>query len=490
MARAYQILGRLGSGGMAEVYLAKTKGVAGFEKKVAIKIILSNYVSNPQLTAMLIDEARIATRLNHANIVQVQDLGRTGERYYIVMEYVEGSNLARIIERATEKQEILPVNLACYVCRQILSALIFVHERKDENGRPLCLVHRDISPPNVLISKAGEVKLADFGIAKANSSTIETEAGVIRGKASYMSPEQVCSKQLDARSDLFALGIVFHELLTGCSLFSAGSQMEIMEQVRQAKIPPPSKQNSQVPTALDEVVLKALAQDPQDRYASARKFDQALDEVVRSANLHASAIELESWLKNTMPPLELDTSPKPGEVLEFESSLDELPSGTQPLIEAIEPKKERSKSSLLWAIISLGLGILIVVMVLLFSGKPKTDPEPKAIKPETTKVVAPKPVPPVVIEKKEEEKPKKKLKVSVGQGVLFINSDPWARVIVDGKNTGITTPTVDGIKLKAGKHKITLINPKLELSYSFKIDIKKDEEIKRFFDLRKVGTQH
>ncbi|MFC1654710.1 serine/threonine-protein kinase, partial [Myxococcota bacterium] len=208
MGGPYRIVGRIGSGGMAEVFLGKAVGVAGFEKDVAVKSILPAYTLDPTLTAMLIEEARLATHLNHTNVVQVLDLGKMGDRYFIVMEYVDGADLDSILKNAKETGRQLPPALACRIVRQVLSGLKFVHEREDAAGRPLHLVHRDVSPPNIMLSVAGEVKLTDFGIAKARNSTLVTEAGMIRGKVSYMSPEQASGGDLDHRSDLFSLGIV------------------------------------------------------------------------------------------------------------------------------------------------------------------------------------------------------------------------------------------------------------------------------------------
>jgi serine/threonine protein kinase len=187
----------------------------------------------------------------------------------------------------------------------VLAGLKFVHEREDASGRPLRLVHRDVSPPNIMLSSAGEVKLTDFGIAKARNSTLVTEAGMIRGKVSYMSPEQASGGDLDHRSDLFSLGIVLWELLTGRRLFPGDNQIQLLQEVRDPKIAPPSSINPEIPGPLDEVVLGALAKSPEDRHQTARDFDRALDKALTKSNLGATTTDLESWLKDNLPPRKL-----------------------------------------------------------------------------------------------------------------------------------------------------------------------------------------
>src|SRR5687768_16231380 len=211
----YQLLDLLARGGMAEVYRAKSHGVEGFEKVLVIKRILPELGENPQFVEMFINEAKIAVTLSHANIVQVFDLGRADESYFIAMEYVAGYDLATVLARGHRLGRPIPQELAVYVVSELAKGLDYAHRRRDAQLRPLNIVHRDVSPQNVLISFESEVKLTDFGIAKAAlavSSEENTEAGVLKGKYAYMSPEQARGEEVDSRTDMFALGVVLHEL--------------------------------------------------------------------------------------------------------------------------------------------------------------------------------------------------------------------------------------------------------------------------------------
>jgi len=471
---------------MAEVFLGKAMGVAGFEKDVAVKSILPAYTLDPTLTAMLIEEARLATHLNHTNVVQVLDLGKMGDRYFIVMEYVDGADLDSVLKHAGR----IPPALAGRIVRQVLSGLKFVHEREDASGRPLHLVHRDVSPPNIMLSAAGEVKLTDFGIAKARNSTLVTEAGMIRGKVSYMSPEQAQGGDLDHKSDLYSLGIVLWELLTVRRLFQGENQIQLLQEVRDPEIDPPSSINPEIPAPLDEVVLKALAKSPDDRYPTARDFDRALEKALSKSDLRASAADLESWLKQNLPPRNIEPLPKQGDEITFEST--PPPPGTALITPPAAPDRVRVRVRVrvVTATVALLLGIAAVVIILWSPWKPEPPPTPPPALPPPPPV-AEEPQPPEDAGVVPDEPPPEKAVVKPrGKGTLVLNSEPWAKVLVDGKDTGLTTPTVDGLKLPAGRHKITLVNPELEISTTIVVVIKKGETIKRFVDLKKEGVQH
>jgi serine/threonine-protein kinase len=499
---------------MAEVFLGKAMGVAGFEKDVAVKSILPAFTSDPQLTAMLIEEARLATYLNHTNVVQVLDLGKMGDRYFIVMEYVDGADLDSVLKNAREKGQELSPALAGRIVRQVLAGLAFVHERQDSSGNSLNLVHRDVSPPNIMLSLAGEVKLTDFGIAKARTSTLVTEAGVIRGKVSYMSPEQAQGGDLDHRGDLFSLGIVLWELLASRRLFAGDDQIQLLQEVREAKIDPPSTVNPKIPAPLDQAVLRALSRSPADRYQTARDFDRALDRALTRSNLRATAADLEAWLKDAIPPGKIEPLPRDGDEIIFESA--PPPSGTAVLLvpgsQPAKPHpgpglKDRSRarslppsrfkgSRLLLAILALPIGIAAAVLILWSPWKPASPSRPPAVLPspvvEEPEDVPERQAPPenVVGVAVDETPPEKIVKKPRGKGTLVLNSEPWARVIVDGRDTGVTTPTVGGIRLPVGRHKITLVNPELEISKTIVLEIKLGETLKRFVDLKKEGVQH
>jgi TonB family protein len=279
----YELLERIASGGMAELFRARRSGVEGFQKIVAIKKILPHIADNDEFITMFADEAKVAAQLNHPNIVHIYDLGKIeAGGYFIAMEYVEGTDLRTILRTGREVGTPLPIPLAVYVASKVASALDYAHRRRDARGEELRIVHRDVSPQNILISYEGEIKLCDFGIAKADRKVSRTESGSLKGKLQYMSPEQAWGKPIDHRSDLFSLGCVLHEMLTGERLFRGDSDMTILELVRKADVPPPSRINPDVPAALDQIVLKALAREPGDRYGTGSEMLRDLEAILYS----------------------------------------------------------------------------------------------------------------------------------------------------------------------------------------------------------------
>jgi TonB family protein len=278
----YEILERIASGGMAELYRARRRGVEGFEKIVAIKKILPHLADNEGFITMFADEAKLAAQLNHPNIVHIYDLGKIEGGYFIAMEHVEGRDLRAILDSARDLSMPLPVPLAIYVASKVASALDYAHRRRDGEGRDLHIVHRDVSPQNILISYEGDIKLCDFGIAKAASKVSQTESGALKGKIQYMSPEQAWGNPIDRRSDLFSLGAVLYEMLTEQKLFRGDTDLTVLEKVRAAATSPPSAVNSEVPKTLDAIVLRALAKEPDDRYANASDLLRDLEQVLYS----------------------------------------------------------------------------------------------------------------------------------------------------------------------------------------------------------------
>jgi serine/threonine protein kinase len=272
----YQVIERIDAGGMAEIFKGRALSLDGIERPVAIKRILPSLSQNRKFLKMFIDEARLSMRLSHANIVQVFDVGRADDTYFLVMEFVDGSNVRRIVQKAAESGYQLPIAVALHVVIEICRGLATAHEASDATGSPLGIVHRDVSPPNILISWSGEVKITDFGLAKAVSQLERTEPGVVKGKFSYLSPEAAEGKDVDARSDIFSTGIILHELLTNRRLFMGKTDLETVDQVKKCQIPTPSSINDTVKPELDRIVLKALAKDRRRRYQSAREFGDEL----------------------------------------------------------------------------------------------------------------------------------------------------------------------------------------------------------------------
>jgi len=273
----YTLVERVAGGGMAEVFKAKRTGVEGFEKIVAVKRILHHLLDNQEFVEMFIDEAKVVAGLTHPNIVQIFDLGKLGETYFIAMEYVHGRDLRTILRRAKDRGLRVPLDLSAFVVSRVCDALDHAHRRKDDQGRPMRIVHRDVSPQNILISFEGDVKLTDFGIAKAATKAKATDRGALRGKLLYMSPEQASGQPMDRRSDVFSLGIVFYEMLTDRKPFLATSEKGILEMVRECRIDPPSKWNSRVPERFERIVGRALAKDPDQRYEDAGEMHRELE---------------------------------------------------------------------------------------------------------------------------------------------------------------------------------------------------------------------
>jgi eukaryotic-like serine/threonine-protein kinase len=287
---------------MAEVYLAKSEGAVGFEKPVALKRIHPRYALDEGFRQMLVDEARLSASLTHRNIVQTFDLVRVESSYVIVMEHVDGYDAHHVLEMLRREGRLFPIDLASHVIAELCRGLDYAHRHHDARGRPSGIVHRDVSPQNLLLSFAGEVKIADFGIARASSTQRESEAGVIKGKYFYMSPEQARAEPLDRRSDIFSAGVVFWELLVGERLHSQGDIGSLIDSVREAEVPPASILRREVPAALDAIVARATAPKPADRYADAGAMaDDLLAYLAHRPPLHATR-QLYALLSSVSPP--------------------------------------------------------------------------------------------------------------------------------------------------------------------------------------------
>jgi serine/threonine protein kinase len=296
----YRLVRQIAVGGMAEIHLAKTKGIAGFEKYVALKMIHPNFAEDEQFIQMLVDEAKIAVQLNHGNIAQTFDLGRVGDQFYITMEYVDGADLYKILRRGSEIDFEMPLDVCAFVAKEIASALDHAHRKRDHNGKTLGIVHRDVSPQNVLISFSGEVKLVDFGIAKATMKARQTAVGVIKGKYYYMSPEQAWGDQIDYRSDIFSAGIVLYEMMTGQMLYLEEDLHRLLDMVRKADIAPPSTLRKGIPPQLEKIVMHALDKDRRNRYQSASDFASDLERFLHTYSPVFTAAKVAGVIKNVI----------------------------------------------------------------------------------------------------------------------------------------------------------------------------------------------
>jgi serine/threonine protein kinase len=293
----YFLIDRLATGGMAELFLARQAGLDGFEKPVVIKRIRPHLSTQGSFVRMFLNEAKLAAQLNHPNIVQIYDLGRIGETYYIAMEYLFGRDMRRIIPKADEMGIPFPMVYALKIASSVLEGLYYAHQKADLYGNPLNIVHRDVTPENIFVSFDGMVKVLDFGIAKAATQVEKTKAGEIKGKVSYMSPEQCTGRPLDCRSDLFSLGIVLYEWLTGFKLFTGDSEIAVLKSITEGKIYAPSYFKSDIPEQVERILMKALEKDREKRYPSAWNMQYDIDQFLNQYEFSPSNIHLANFLK-------------------------------------------------------------------------------------------------------------------------------------------------------------------------------------------------
>ena len=292
----YQLLRRIAVGGMGELFLARASSFGGFEKLVAIKRILPILAEQPAFVAMFLDEARVAATLEHPNIVHVADLGHAGKDYFLVMPYLEGGDLAHLRRQLTARRRALPEALAVHIVTGVASGLDYAHAKRDRDGRLMGLVHRDVSPENIFVTFEGEVKLLDFGIARAAQVASHTDVGTRRGKARYMSPEQARGQPLDARSDIFALGVVLYELTTGALPFDAENDLAVLARIVAGAPLPPSQRIAGYPRSLEAIVMRALEVDPARRFQSAAELRDALRQHSRERQEMSSSVELGAFV--------------------------------------------------------------------------------------------------------------------------------------------------------------------------------------------------
>jgi serine/threonine-protein kinase len=282
----YEILGRIGMGGMAEVFRARATGPRGYQKDLIVKRILPQFAAHPDFVRAFVDEAKILGMLYHPNIVGIYDFGEDGARHYLALEYLDGPTLGSILVELRAAGKKLPFGAVVFVAREVCRGLIAVHALQDARGRPMNVIHRDVTPSNVMTTRTGAVKLLDFGIAKIAGSDNVTRVGQIKGKAGYLAPEQILGGAVDARVDLFSLGVVLHEMLSLEPLFHGeGGDMGAVYRTLEKVIPPPSSFRADTPPDFDRVVLKALSREPAKRYQTAVEMERELDAAFEASGL-------------------------------------------------------------------------------------------------------------------------------------------------------------------------------------------------------------
>ncbi|MFN0252889.1 MAG: protein kinase domain-containing protein [Kofleriaceae bacterium] len=396
----YRIVKRLAIGGMGEIFLAREHGVAGLERLVVVKRMLPEMSERADSVALFVDEARIVAHLTHPNIVQIYELGQDGDAYFIAMEYVPGQNLARICERATKaSNRPLTTRLAAHIVAELAHGLHFAHEATDLDGKPLSIVHRDVSPHNCLLSVHGDVKVMDFGIAKAANTTHRTQTGVIRGKYAYMSPEQLAGQRVDAATDVYAAGVVLWELSLVRRMFKAKDELELIDLVRAGTFARPRDIDADYPRELEDIVMAALARDPSRRTPSAGELARQLRLFLSTTGAPVQRPELGELVRTLFPDVDhlaparalptLDTATRsmPGPELTASTTpqAPELQLVTAPSIAAAEvTAAPTSKSSIrsrvlgLGAVCVLAIGAAVVIKVRVASEDESSSSSPSA----------------------------------------------------------------------------------------------------------------
>ena len=454
----YVVRRKLAEGGMAELYLCSSRGPQGFEKDVVIKRIRPTLASDPQFVRMFIGEARLASRLNHPNVVQIFDFDQCDDSYYLAMEYVRGRSLAEVRKRCKARMTTLPPTLVAHIGAQIARGLHYVHGLS-QPGSAQGLVHRDVSPHNVLLSFDGAVKLTDFGIAQPSE---KSAPGRLKGKLAYMSPEQSRGEIVDARTDVFALGIVLWEMMTGGRLFEGNGDAAVLQAVRSSVIPPAARVNPDVPLDIDAVVMKALQRPPEQRYQTAQELERALAYCVFKRAQNLEEIDVGTFLRRLFAE-EFESKEASVAPVAWDSGVElrgDCPPAPppKPILGNRSGWRERGRMAL-----RLALGPLALV-ALVASPKLHSKPQDGSRVPPSTSEWHARPtsvrtsdlaatLAPAGTESLPELPPQ------TGDGTLVVKIAPWAFLSIDGRHRG----EVSGIRryrLPAGNHRLRLWHPR------------------------------
>ncbi len=429
----YKLLERINRGGMADVFLGLVPGGDGRGRTVAVKLLRSDISNLSELVPMFMDEAKLSVSLKHPNITKTYEFGRVDGYHFIVMEFVAGQDLRSVLDRLKVHGGVVSQRTAATVMSDVCQGLHYAHTAQDPMGQPIRIVHRDVSPQNILIGYDGKVRLIDFGIAKATSHVSQTQVGILKGKYAYMSPEQVLGEPVGPASDVFSAGVVLFELLTGRRLFTGNSDFSILERIRYAEVLPPTVVMPSVDPALEAVVLKALARDPEDRFGSALEMSQALQDAVEEMDKSESIAQRSAWVQQLFAAEYAQISNVLDKAIELgdrmalaqqgQRQLDSHRVETKPMM-AAKRDTRYSRNSFMsdaWLIALAGVFSLAMIGVSLWLG---------------------------VIESEIEE------------GSLIVTSSPsGAEVSVDGEFRGITPYSAH---FKEGMHQLVIQHPKFE----------------------------
>jgi serine/threonine protein kinase len=516
----YKLLAQLATGGMAEIHLARQEGIKGFERLVVVKKILPHLAVEEAFLEMFFDEARIASLLNHPNIVQIYDLGQEGDDYFMAMEYLEGESLSFLEREARKKERYMSPALAAGIVAQVCDGLEYAHAFKNHEGQTMNIVHRDVSPQNIIVLFSGGVKLVDFGIAKATSQMHKTRAGSIKGKLSYLAPEQCLGKAVDHRTDVFSLGIILWELLTRRRLFKRDNEGATLNAVMNEEIPKIRTVRPQVPVSLEAVAMRALQKLPENRFQSAGEMGAALRDYLLKTGEAAGNAEISAFVNGalgeraqnkksmlerlrTSGKKEIDVTmlnPESSESMPSRSHIEELPTPTDPAKvvqklpppsktedgweppppieelftphpeaapEPVAPHRKKLPTAFWGAVAGLLVGLAIVLVWAMSkdisSSKKRIQPAPpeKVVAkptppPEPPPEVKKTPPPEKVVEKVETPPEPVKAAEKPEYGFLRVDTEPWTEVYLGRRKLGITP--INRRKMRAGKLRLTFVN--------------------------------
>jgi serine/threonine protein kinase len=476
---------------MAEIFLARVCGLPNFQRMVVLKRILPVLASKADFLEMFLNEARIAATLQHPNVVQMYDVGVFDGNYFITMEYLHGEDVRSIQNACSRSQAPVPVEHAVHITLDVCAGLHYAHEKIGFDGQALNIVHRDVSPQNVIVTFDGAVKLLDFGVAKASNNLHDTQCGIVKGKLPYMSPEQCKGKPLDRRSDLFSVGIMLYELTLGRRLFAGGqSELETLKRIAEEPVPPPRTLVPNYDEQLERIVMRALAKDPERRYQTAREMQIALEDLARERGMYRSAIALQQFMSSLFGPrIEAWREEPTAMTSSIEIVIEPSTASPEP-IEKIQPglpppKKARRPAPpwLRFALAGAAMALVVTAAPRRHSPQPlllpAEDPEAIAAPPRLTIPQVERPaLPPRRLRHVRAAPPAEAPPSPPSDSRLMLAAQPWCEVSVDDVPRGETPIT---LRIAPGMHTVHLTNPSFGIDSTAAVQVGRHETLRRAF---------